>query len=169
MEFSWMRTRSARSLTRAAVKRAGSQGRLLLSLGVEFKLGLYCWYTGTTTVPGFPTWPWMWLWFDFSACLQICLFTAVLLVEHWIVSDLIPVSGPGPNPDLLLGIPAPCWCSHCSFLPCYHAQLPVYLLTLSHQTTLTSLGHFVLCSQSSRYVHPFVKQLYIMKASWENL
>lgn len=127
-----MKTRSVSPLTRAAVKGAGSQDQLLLSLGAAFKLGQYSWsqtvlqwnYNCSLTLP-------VTLWFNFLACFQVCLFTAALLGEHWTVSDLIPGPEPGPNPDLLPSIPASCWCSHCSFLPCYHAQLPVYLLTLS--------------------------------------
>lgn len=151
MEFIWMRTKSVPSLTRAAVKGTGSQGQLLFSLGVAFNLGLYCWFSAVLLWNYNCSWfasltMTVTLWFDFPACLQIWLFTAVLLGEHWTVSDLIPVSRPGPNPDLLLSTAAPRWCRHCSLLPCYHAQLPVYLLTLSCQTTLTSLGYFFFCA-----------------------
>ena len=141
MEFSWLRPRSAPLLTRAVLKGAGSEGQLLLFLGAEFRLRLYCWslpvlHCGqncawfaslTLTVT---------CWFGFLTCPQTCLFTAVLLGDHWTVPDLIPVSGPGPDLGLLLCIPAPCWCNHCSLLPCYRAQLPADLLLWSSQPSL---------------------------------
>lgn len=126
------------------MKGAGSEGQLLLSLGAAFKLRLYCCslpapailYTAAATVPGLPLTLTATHCFGLLACPQTCLFTTALLGDHWTVSDPIPVSGPGPDPDLLLSTPARCWCSHCSFLPCYPAQLPDHLLLWSSQPSL---------------------------------
>lgn len=57
MEFSWMKKRSASSLTRAAAKGAGSQGGTTSPWDLHLNwdsTGPSLFYSGATTVPGLP-------------------------------------------------------------------------------------------------------------------
>lgn len=174
MEFSWLRPRSAPSLTRAVVKGAGREGQLLLSFGAAFKLRFYCWSLPVLHCSYNCAWfasPALTVtrWFGFLACPPTCPFTAALLGDHWTVSDLIPVSGPGPDLGLLLCIPAPCWCSHCCIAPSWPATTLSSQLLLwgSHPSLPLAILSYSL-SPLNRCIH-LSNSFTLSIVSWENL